>query len=120
LPVLIRSCFVVDAPPPEPEGACAPPLELEGALSVGVACAVKEAACQRLRGAGDVAVSCARLEQIDASAVQILLALKRELAEDGRALALQEVPPGLRPVFALAGLLPLARATGDGGARDER
>jgi ABC-type transporter Mla MlaB component len=104
----------MDAPPPEPEGTRVPPLSLEGAVTVGVASVLKEAACQQLRGAGDLAVSCARLEQIDASGVQILLALKRELAEDGRAFALQEVPPRLERAFALAGLLPLARAPGEG------
>ena len=103
----------MDAPPPEPEGTRAP-LSLAGAVTVGVASVLKEAACQQLRGAGDLAVSCARLEQIDASGVQILLALKRELAEDGRAFTLQEVPPRLEWAFALAGLVPLARAPGEG------
>lgn len=98
--------------PHESEGASASSLSLEGAVTASAAAALKDVACGQLRVGGDITVSCARLEQIDLAGLQLLLALRRGLAEDGRTLELQEVPPHLERTFLLAGLLPLPRAPG--------
>jgi len=100
----------VDPLPHGPDSANAAPLRLEGAVTFALASSLKEVACRQLRGGADLTVSCARLEQIDATGVQLLLALKRDLAQAGRRLELQEVPAQLERTFLLAGLLPLPRA----------
>ncbi|MEY2929589.1 MAG: hypothetical protein RL033_338 [Pseudomonadota bacterium] len=103
----------MDPSPLDPEATSSPPLTLEGALASGVASALKDAACRQLREGGDLALCCARLEQIDVSGIQVLLALRRELAEDGRRLSLQEVPLPLVRTFQLSGLLPLPEPPGE-------
>lgn len=98
---------------PNSEGSGSPPSTLEGAVTIGLASVLKDVACRQLRAGGDLALSCARLEQIDTSGIQILLALRRELAEDGRRLELQEVPAALARAFQLTGLLPLPEPPGE-------
>lgn len=68
---------------------CAPPhLALHGTVDIFLARELLELAKRALDGEGDVRVDCRELERLDTSALQILLALQRQLAEHSRALQL--------------------------------
>jgi anti-anti-sigma regulatory factor len=67
-------------------------LRLEGSVDVSRAQRLLETAREREKASGDVMVECAAVERLDASAVQILLALKRSLEASGRTLRMQNVP----------------------------
>jgi ABC-type transporter Mla MlaB component len=53
---------------------------------------------------GDVTVDCSELERLDLVSMQILVALKRSLHAEGRALQLVSLPETVSTLLALAGL----------------
>lgn len=73
---------------------------------------LRAAALAVLREERDVILNLAGVEHLDASALQILVALAREQKERGRQLELERISPRLREWFAYAGaaegLLPEA------------
>ncbi|MGD0679567.1 MAG: STAS domain-containing protein [Polyangiaceae bacterium] len=84
-------------------------LRLEGVADVRVAARLVEIAREKLAVArdaavGDIVVACAALERIDASVIQIVLALKRALEPLGRALRMRAVPQRILDLFVLVGL----------------
>jgi anti-anti-sigma regulatory factor len=86
-------------------------LALHGTIDVFLAGELLEHARRAFAAAGDVRIDCAALERLDTSALQILLALQRELEEHGRRLELRAVSDQVGAFFVLGGaerLLPQA------------
>jgi anti-anti-sigma regulatory factor len=96
----------------EAAGSCS--LALEGKCGPESAAALLENARRALARAGDVTVRCATLESIDTRAVQILLALKRELAATGRSWRMVDVPEAIARQLAATGLSALVAPPPDG------
>lgn len=63
----------------------------------------REAAQVALEAGGDVALNLDRVDHLDGSALQVLLALETELKNHGRSLQLENASPQLRQWFDLAG-----------------
>jgi len=67
-------------------------LRIEGVADITRAARLLETARERAAAPGDVVVDCSAVERLDASAVQVLLALKKKLAESGRSMTIQAIP----------------------------
>jgi anti-anti-sigma regulatory factor len=68
---------------------------------------LREAALAALRDDCDLTLNLANLDHLDASALQILLALDREQKRNGRRLELDNLLPALREWFGYAGAAEL-------------
>ena len=79
-------------------------LVLEGAIDIFFAGDLRAAALDAVRSGRDVAIACEKLERLDTSTLQILVALKRELARNSRSLELKCLAEGTADLAALAGL----------------
>jgi anti-anti-sigma regulatory factor len=77
---------------------------LEGAVDIFFAVDLRQAALEVLQAGEDIIVCCEKLERLDTSALQILLALKKELEQNGRKIEWPDVPTGPAALAALAGL----------------
>lgn len=86
----------------EPRAAGAA-LVLRGRVTVEHARVLHERAAEVRLAGGDVAVDCADVERLDASALQVLLALRAALEVAGRGLVLEHVPAALDGMLRLAG-----------------
>jgi ABC-type transporter Mla MlaB component len=91
---------------------------LSGKASLPAALALAASARQALSGAGHVIVQCSALESIDIRVVQILLALKRELAVQARTMHLVGVPDSVASLLAATGLSALSALPRAVGAND--
>jgi anti-anti-sigma factor len=100
----------------EVEASCA--VILDGKASPATARALAVSARQALAGSGDVIVQCAALESIDTRAVQILLALKRELGARARTLRMVDIPDSVARLLAATGLETLSGPPRGVGAND--
>jgi ABC-type transporter Mla MlaB component len=78
-------------------------LALHGTIDVFLARELLDHARRAFAGAGDVRIDCAALERLDTSALQILLALQRELQEQGRRLELRAVNDQVGAFLAFGG-----------------
>jgi len=85
---------------------------LAGARAVAAAAAATAGA-----GEGPVVIECADAESFDTCALQILVALQRELARQGRSLHLSDVGAQAAQDLALAGLSREFEVTESGAAR---
>lgn len=65
---------------------------------------LRDAALGALEAGGDVTANLAKVDHLDASALQILLALDAEQKKKGRKLKLENASPRLRQWFDLAGV----------------
>jgi anti-anti-sigma factor len=79
-------------------------LRLEGIVDVRQARRVLESAKTSLASSGEVIVDCGAVERLDASAVQILLALKRSLEASDRTLRLDGAPERVSKLLLLTGM----------------
>jgi anti-anti-sigma regulatory factor len=77
---------------------------LEGAVDIFFAADLRQAAVELLQKGEDVAICCDKLERLDTATLQVLLALKKELAQNGRTLHWGALAPGAGAVIGLAGL----------------
>jgi anti-anti-sigma factor len=77
---------------------------LQGAIDIFFAADLRQAALALLEGGEDVAVHCENLERLDTAALQILLALKKELEQRGRKLRMAELGSEPARFVGLAGL----------------
>lgn len=77
---------------------------LEGAVDIFFAADLRQAALGLLGAGEDVAVCCEKLERLDTAALQILLALKKELEQNGKTLQVIDLPAGPARLVDLAGL----------------
>ncbi len=77
-------------------------LELKGNVDMDESMRLYREACA-LPGEGDVRISCAQLESLHSAALQILLALRTRLANQGRRLFIDPAP-GLCRMLAVAGI----------------
>lgn len=87
---------------PARPGGCR--LDLAGRVTAADAARLHAAARAAAARGGDVRVGFARAEHVDASAVQIVLALGRDLAGRGKRCDVADVPAAVGEVFRLAGL----------------
>ena len=78
-------------------------IALEGSVDIFFAVDLRQAALEVLQAGEDVVVCCEKLERLDTSALQILLALKKELEQSGRKIEWADVPSGPAALAALAG-----------------
>jgi anti-anti-sigma factor len=81
-----------------------PRIELSGTIDVFLARQLLDAATGAVSAEGDVVVDCARLDRLDTSALQVLLALERQLAGQGRRILLRGVGEPVRALFGFAGV----------------
>lgn len=79
-------------------------LVLAGRVTVADAQRFHAAAVELVARGASVAVRCAEAEHLDASAVQLLLCLGREVVRAGRQFTVGGVPDALAEHFRLAGL----------------
>ncbi len=79
-------------------------IALAGAADIFFAADLRQAALALLEGGEDVAVDCGKLERLDTSTLQILLALKRELEQRGKKLRVIDLPAEPARLVGLAGL----------------
>jgi anti-anti-sigma regulatory factor len=79
-------------------------LVLEGAVDIFFAGDLRAAALDAVRRGRDVAVACDKLERLDTATLQILLALKKELAQSSHSLDLSSLAGTPGDLAALAGL----------------
>jgi len=87
-------------------------LTLEGAATLRTAEAIHARLLEALEGDGPVEVDCGKVTQADLSLVQLLLAVRRSAARDGKAFTLSSPADGpVKDVLARAGLLPEAGET---------
>jgi anti-anti-sigma regulatory factor len=86
-------------------------LVLRGRVTVEHARLLHERAVELRLAAGPVAVDCADVERLDASALQVLLALRVALLAAGRHLVLEHVPAALDATLRLAGAEALLGST---------
>lgn len=81
-------------------------LQLRGVVDIFEAAEFYELAkraCQDTK-AQSIRVNLAQVERLDISALQILIALRRDIEASGRALAIADVPAPLAQVWAKAGI----------------
>lgn len=91
-------------------------LQLHGTIDVFVAADLYATAKQLTAIGKDVTITCAQTEGLDASALQILLALQTELHILGKRLILTDVPPPVEKWIGYGGLAKILLSTGEGGA----
>jgi ABC-type transporter Mla MlaB component len=80
-----------------------PRIELSGTIDVFLARELLDAAKRAALATGDVAVDCAKLERLDTSALQVLLALERTLGAQGRRTDVQGASDAVRAFFDFSG-----------------
>ena len=81
---------------------------LRGAIDIFFAADLRQAALTLLETGADIAVCCEKLERLDTAALQILLALKKELEQSGnnlQVIGLSSEPARLLDLAGLAGHL---------------
>ncbi|MFM8272214.1 MAG: STAS domain-containing protein [Gemmata sp.] len=93
--------FLVDADPARRGWSR---LALGGRVVIETVAALRAAALELLAGGTNVCISCAAVEYLDVSAIQILIALGRELRAAGRECEVADVPPAVAKLFRMAGL----------------
>jgi anti-anti-sigma regulatory factor len=96
-----------DSQPAAPEAVNT--LLLEGVVTVAAAVQLRDAAFHCANASQDVTVECAQLEHVDASVVQILISLKRELDALGYEFRMRSVPPSIVRLLAISGLSMLTQ-----------
>jgi anti-anti-sigma factor len=79
-------------------------LVLQGAVDIFFAADLRQAALALLEDGEDISVVCEKLERLDTAALQILLALKKELEQRGKKLRMVELPSEPARFVGLAGL----------------
>jgi anti-anti-sigma factor len=84
-------------------------LRLEGSVDVRVAKRFRDSARDHANAGGPIVVDCSAVARFDASAVQILLALKARVEAKGEAFVMQSVPERVLTLLELTGA---ARALG--------
>ena len=77
---------------------------LQGAADIFFAADLRQAALELLEGGEDIPVYCEKLERLDTSTLQILLALRRELEQRGKKLSVIALPSEPTRLVGLAGL----------------
>lgn len=77
---------------------------LQGAIDIFFAADLRQSALALLEGGDDVAVDCEKLARLDTAALQILLALKKELEQRGKKLRMTELGSEPARFVGLAGL----------------
>jgi anti-anti-sigma factor len=77
---------------------------LQGAADIFFAADLRQAALELVEGGEDIAVYCEKLERLDTSTLQILLALRRELEQKGKKLRVIALPSEAMRLVGLAGL----------------
>jgi hypothetical protein len=87
-------------------------LRLSGAVDIFDAAVVLEGARRAAAAGVDVSASLAAAESVDTSVTQVLLALRRALAPEGRVLRL-DAPPAVATIWRQAGLAGELGLTGD-------
>lgn len=87
-------------------------LPLSGVLDVASALDLQRALLPLAEPNTDLRLGCAAASELDASAVQLLLALERALVRGGGSLCLEEVSPEVRAALTRAGVARLI-ATSD-------
>ena len=85
-------------------------LALRGTVGVAAAPELRARALELAEDARDVTVACDEVEHLDATALQLLVALRRAVEARGGHFALSGVPDAVRHYLALAGLSGLATA----------
>ncbi len=90
--------------PPAPRAPSGAVLALAGMADVRTARQLHRAAREVLDAAGDVTVDVTGVAHLDAAALQILIALRRALAEHGRGMCCIGVSDGVRTMVRHAGL----------------
>lgn len=85
-------------------------LPLRGTVGVALAPALRARALELAEDARDVTVACDEVEHLDATALQLLVALRRAVEARGGRFALAGVPDAVRHYLTLAGLGGLATA----------
>jgi anti-anti-sigma regulatory factor len=90
-------------------------LDLRGTIDVFVAADLYTTAKQLVALGKDVTISCTRTEGLDASAVQILLALQTELHIQGKRLTVTDVPPAIKKWITHGGLAHVVLSEGEAG-----
>ena len=81
-----------------------PTIVLEGAIDIFFAADLRRAAVEVLQKSEDVALCCDKVERFDTAALQVLLALKRDLAQNGRTLQVSGMSARPAAAVGLAGL----------------
>lgn len=76
---------------------------LTGTVRITEAEQLHESALALLLNSGEVTVSCEGAEFVDASILQVLLALKESMWQQGRTLRFQDVPSSVASFWRLAG-----------------
>lgn len=79
-------------------------LTLRGSVDVRSASELRRAAMELAECGHDVVVSCEGVVRIDVSALQVLIALDRELRRRTQRLDLIDVPPSIASLLSLGGL----------------
>jgi len=80
-----------------------PRIELSGTIDVFLARDLLDAAKRAALATGDVAVDCVKLERLDTSALQVLLALERTLGTQGRRTEVLGANDAVRAFFDFSG-----------------
>jgi len=91
-------------------------LELEGIVDISRADDLHAQARAMVLQSGNVTVRCAKLERVDVSGAQVLIALRRRLRGEGRDFYVADVPPNVLASLAQAGLVEALTSTGDPGS----
>jgi ABC-type transporter Mla MlaB component len=79
-------------------------LKLSGVVDIFDASALHAAALDAVAGTQNVAAALGHAEAVDTAATQVLFALRRALAAEGRRLRLDAVPEPVRELWRMAGL----------------
>jgi anti-anti-sigma factor len=87
-------------------------IQVEGTLDVFFAQRFADVALECLDARLDTVVRCQALERMDASALQVLLALRKGLAEGGQSLWFADVSAKVRAYLEIAGLDDIDPAEG--------
>jgi anti-anti-sigma factor len=82
-----------------------PCLHLRGEVTIYDAAFLRQAAMELIARGEEVEVCCARTTYLDTAALQVLLALKRELEARGLGLRLVQIPSAVLEVLRLVGLI---------------
>jgi anti-anti-sigma regulatory factor len=77
---------------------------LKGGLGIADASRLHASLVALLDEGGDVTVACDEAEHVDASVLQILLALKEALRQEGRTLQFAGLPPAMESFWRLTGV----------------
>jgi anti-anti-sigma factor len=87
-------------------------IHAQGTLDVFLAHRLAEVALECLDAGLDTVVRCETLERMDASALQVLVALRRDLAGNGHGLWFTDVSANVREYLGIAGLHDIDAAPG--------